>query len=530
MKTKPQQQRETNGYLLLIGYLGVFLIFIGIITLAPLLAIPFDGNHSLQYIPHFLVTGMTCITIGLLIYFLLIFKRKLGSLVKHQDAILILTTWIMTILISAIPLATSGISEMNFLKALYEMVSGYTTTGTTIMTVDTMPLIFLLQRVLIQAFGGIGLILVITTAFTGTAGAKLFKNEGHGDTFLPNLAKTARIIILLYLVYIVLGTSAFLIAGMDFFGAMSLAIACISTGGFSVVDGSIYTYHHLGIEIIAMVLMIIGATSFYVHLCIVRGRIKKAYGDRETVIFILACIIMPLIFALLLTPRITGNVYNFGDLDNTLGVEVNNYWQALRYTSFQVISAITTTGLTSVKLIGGLPEGLLAILCFLTIVGGSSGSTSGGIKVNRIIIITKGIFFNITEKLGSQRVISTHFIKRYGEDEEITPEVFASAISYAVVYIAVISVGMIILAIANPGFAFGDSFFEAASLTGGMGMGILIGPGSNIVTLVTSMLLMFFGRLEIIVIFIAFYRGGKDILSAIHKGKRKLDKKRATLV
>ena len=503
-------RKESKGYLLILGYLGIFLMLVGALCLIPLVIIPFDYDNSFKYLPHFIITGLTSIAIGAIPYFLFVFKRKLVSLRRYQDAILIVSIWIVTILVNAIPLATSGLPNMNYATSIFEMVSGYTTTGVTVMgNVDIIPKIFLLQRVIIQAFGGIGLILVITTAFNGRIGMKLFKAEGHSETILPNLAKTARVIVLIYLAFITLGTIAFLLAGMNFFEAFSFAVSCISTGGFSVVQGNIHSYNSLTIEIICMVLMMIGAISFYFHLSFATGKFKKLF-DTQTIVFLSICVFLPLLISLLLVPASLE-----ASLTTTLDVNIKNYGDALRYTSFQVISAATTTGLISVKTLSGLPEGMLSIMCILIIIGGCSGSTAGGLKVSRLIIVCKGIFFNLKEQLGSKRIVDTHYVKRYGVDEEITKDSIVSSISYILLYFGVIAVGMLSLAILNPSHNFGDSFFEAASLTGGVGFGLVIEPLANYANLWISMILMLLGRLEILIIFVAFYCVGRDISGSV---------------
>lgn len=511
-----QNPNEINGYRLLFGYLGIFIGLIGIINLIPLIVIPFRPNDNLIFLPHFLITGLSCVAVGMVLYFTLLFKKKLGKLRKKQDSILILLIWVLSIMISAIPLSVSKIEGMNYAKALFEMVSGFTTTGvTTIANVETFPKIFLVQHVISQLFGGVGLVLIIASAFSGIGGMKLYNAEGHSEALLPNLAKSAQVIVTLYLVYIALGTGAFMLAGMSFFQAISYSIACISTGGFSVTNGGIHGFNSLSIEIIAMVLMMFGATNFFVHLFLLTGKFKHAFFDTETIIFFIVVFLTPLICSLLLTPQIATTYFNTGE-QNLLGATITNYGEALRYTSFQLVSALTTTGLQSVGTLKALPEAIIVVICFFMFVGGSSGSTAGGIKIFRFHVIIKGIYYSIVDGLGNKRVIRTHFVRRHGEENELDKETVIRAVGYALIYFAVIAIGMFLFTIAHPTSPFGDAFFEAASLTGGVGFNILLNSTSGSLSLWTSILLMFLGRLEILVVFKALAQSGEDAVRGFH--------------
>ena len=491
-------------------------MIIGVVTLIPMIMVAFYPSE-LNFMWAFLVTGLCSGVIGFLLWFLFIRKRLTNPLSHNQDAVLIVCIWIIAVLVSAIPWATSGIPGMHYGNAIFEMTSGFTTTGATTLDADSTAKIFLLHRTIIQAIGGIGLILVISTAFLKSSGMKLYSAEGHGEMIIPNLAKTARTIVLFYLGFITIGTIAFLFTGMNFFESFGFAVSCISTGGFSVVTGNIAHYNNIAVELIAMTLMLIGGLNFYIHLFIIKGKFKKIVFDRETTVFVITCLLLPLMVGLLLTPQIA-------TIDPLL--PVNNYGDALRYSSFMVISATTTTGLQNVSDIAAFPQGLLAILSFLCILGGSSGSTAGGIKTFRVIVIVKGMFYNLTERFGNKRIVTSHFIKRYGEDEEITPRLFTSSVSYAVLYVSVILFGTLVFSIANGDAAgyggFGQSFFEAASLTSSMGLTVAgYSFTDNIWIAMCATLLMFLGRLEIVPVFNAITRGSKDAIHFVQDQRRK---------
>ena len=144
--------------------------------------------------------------------------------------------------------------EYNFTQAVFECTSGYTTTGLSVVDVSKCPKIFLLYRSVMLFVGGIGLVLVLTCAVSDRYGLRLFNAEGHTDKLLPNLKKSARVILSIYSVYIILGIIAYVIAGMPLFDAINHSIAALSTGGFSTQKESLLAYHSIPIDIITDVL------------------------------------------------------------------------------------------------------------------------------------------------------------------------------------------------------------------------------------------------------------------------------------
>ena len=227
-----------KGIRLIIYYIGLFLMAIGFIILIPLIMIIFY-HDNVQYAYCFLIPGLLSILLGYFINFF--FKgKKPANLENHQDSVLVICIWIIAILLSSFPFILTG--KLNFTQAIFEVTSGYTTTGLSVINVEQWPEIFLFYRSLTLFVGGVGFVLIVTSAISDKLRLNLYEAEGHNDKLLPNLTKSSRLIFSLYFGYIVLGTILYLICGMNFFDALNHSIAALSTGGFSTKAGNIYDF------------------------------------------------------------------------------------------------------------------------------------------------------------------------------------------------------------------------------------------------------------------------------------------------
>ena len=247
------------GVRLIIGYLGIFIAFIGMAMILPCFVAIFYPEEKI-YLKDFLIPAGGSIIVGLLMY-LFIIRGKKEKLRKGEDQVLLVSIWVISILISSIPFMTS--MNMNFTQAFFESTSGLTTTGLTVINPDTTPKMVLMYRSVLQFLGGVGLILIITATISDKYGLKLYSSEGHNDKLLPNMAKSARLILTIYVTYILAGTVLYSLFGMPVFDAINHSISAIATGGFSVRNASIGYYEYLGpvrymgIQIVTMILMIL---------------------------------------------------------------------------------------------------------------------------------------------------------------------------------------------------------------------------------------------------------------------------------
>lgn len=481
---------KKDYYKLIFFYLSIFLMMIGSIQLLPLLVIPFYPEEII-YASNFVIPGILTIFIGYLLRFFLK-ETKVIKLEKHYDAVLLVLIWILAILISTIPWILKG--DYNFTQASFEMTSGYSTTGLTVVDVENTPHIFLLFRSITLFVGGVGFVLIITSAFSDRYGLNLYNAEGHNDRLMPNLVKSARLILSIYSLYIVIGTIAYTILGMPIFDAINTSIAALSTGGFSVREESIYAYHSLGIEIITIILMLLGQTNFVLHLKLFNLKFKDIFKHSETKFFITLLIV----FVSVMTLNLIQSNYT------------NDILESLRISMFQFITCITTTGFVSVKTLTVLPSGFITVMILMMLVGANQESTGGGIKQYRVIVTLKGIYYSIKELILNNHVVTTHHINKVDKKVELSDNEIKSTTSYVMFYILLFFLGSLIFSL--HGYPLQDSMLEFSSAlsTVGLSVGITNYNASSII-LWTAMLGMFLGRLEIMVFFKAILRIQKDI-------------------
>jgi len=473
------KSNQVKGYPMIFGYLGVFMMLIGAITLLPLIVLFFDSSEIADAY-YWIIPGVTSLVLGYLMS-QTIRGKKPEKLERHQDAVLLVFIWILAIVISSLPLLLSG--KYTLTQSLFEATSGYSTTGLTVVDVANASKMLLLYRSIMQFIGGIGLVLILTSTISDKYGMRLYHAEGHNDKLLPNLARSARLILSMYTIYIILGTVSYMIFGVTFFDAINHAIASLSTGGFSTHPESVGYYHSFPIEIITIVLMLLGSTNMIIHLYIIKGKFKKAFQHIETKLFV----VLTIIFIGILWLTLTTHTGLFG----------------LRIALFQYVSAITTTGFQTITSFQEMPYVFNFSVIILMIIGGQAGSTSGGIKQYRVGIMLKELYWNIRDRLSHQRTIHTYDIMKFGKKYDIEPEDLYHNHSFIMVYLLTLMVGTSMFMFY--GHSLESSLFEFSSSLGTVGLSIgIIGIETPAPLLWTSMIGMFIGRLEFFVVIIAF--------------------------
>jgi trk system potassium uptake protein TrkH len=384
----------------------------------------------------------------------------------------------MTIVFSAIPYLF--LTNLTIVQAIFESTSGWTTTGLSVINVDSASQTILLYRSLTQFFGGVGIVLIVFTFLSDSYGLKLYTQEGHNDRLLPNVLKSARLISLIYLGYVIFGILGYVVLGMGLFDAINISMAALSTGGFAPRSQSLAFYQSSWIEWFTMVLMILGATNFAAHMLLIKRQFMNFFRTSEFKLLV-GVTLLSLCFILL-----SGAQFQVG----------------VRTILFELISSITTTGFTTTSYSLWRPVWVL-VLIFLMIIGGGSGSTAGGIKQSRVVAVFKSMIMHVRRYTLPRQVIkeSTMHNSR-GETLVIDKAMSLDASMYVLIYIMFLVFGTLI--IAGQGYTLLDSFFEFASSLGTVGtsVGIISLSASNIV-LITSIIGMILGRLEILVVIAA---------------------------
>ena len=490
-------KKTASGYRLIFGYLGLFITFIGITMLIPLLALLAYPEEAGDWFC-FVIPGGSAILLGIAL-FMLIFKRDKAQLGKHQDAILLVLIWLISIFIAAIPFIIKG--ELTFTQSIFETTSAFGTIGLTVFNEACFSShIFVLYRSIICFLGGIGLVLIITSAISDRYGLKLYIAEGHNDKLMPNLAKSARLILTIYIAIIVLGTCLYRIAGMPWFDSIIHSISAVATGGFSSRPEGLIAFQGTtnwpAVQAISCVLMIMGAVNFLLHMFLITGKFRKVWRDCEIRTFlILGLVFIPLFFLAVFSN------YNW-----------QNPVQALCEGSFTFISSVTTTGFANTANVLNLGEVALFLIVIVNIIGGGMGSTAGGVKQYRLAVACKSFYWSTRERLSSSNYIYPHYVWRCGEQKEIKANDSAEAFSYIIIYIAILFIGGLVTTFAGPeGTTYGEALFEFSNALSSTGLsnGLCQTNAGVQWCLIVG---MFLGRLEILSIFFALYRVGRDIL------------------
>lgn len=540
MINSPFKRKFGAGYRLIFGYLSLFVSFAGLMLLLPLIMLIFYPEEYTCY-KSFLIPGAISIVVGLLLSFVLMKGEEKARLGKHQDSVLLCLIWILTVLLGSLPFYLSQffypeieVIKMSFGESVFESVSGFAAAGFTVSRnlldaeatygLNTFsPHVYLFYRALTQFFGGIGLVLVVASAVSDRYGMKLFYAEGHNDRLLPNLAKTAKITFSIYCLIIALGTLGLWMSGMDAFEALCHSMTGMATGGFSTrstgfyyfessayTGNGIFTYNPIAAEIVTCIIMLLGATSFLLIYNLLRGKVKNFFKDCE---IRFACFI--LIFFILAASIMC--MYEFDYASSSIDGPIS-YFTSLRYSAFQIISCLTTTGFGNVPNIAYLGPGVIYLSILAMIIGGGVGSTAGAIKQYRVVIILKELKWSIKYKLTPRRQLYPHNVTRAGKTNEVTPEVFKDASLYASLYLVVLFVLSLAL-VFLPNISITDSIYEVSSALSGTGNSILdfLAYKANNTLYCYDILLwilslaMLLGRLEIMPFYYFLVRTFKDI-------------------
>jgi trk system potassium uptake protein TrkH len=457
------------------------MMIIGAIIIIPIITVVFYPEETTQ-IKYFILPGVITIFIG---YVLLYFNKEHHNSIKfdRNSLWLIVFIWVIAIFVASLPFAL--LQEYSFTQAVFESASGLSTTGLSVMDVSVTPNIYLFYRSELQFFGGVGLVLVFVSILSKQNTYAIYTAEGHDDQLSPNLVKSARRIIGIYLIYIFIGTLLLAIFGMSVFDAINHSIAAISTGGFSTQVESIYHYHSVIIEGVIIILMLLGGTNFLIHHYLITGKVRniRKHSELKYVVFVIA-ILVPLMAI-------------YVSKTQTIG-----YGESLRVTLFQFISAATTTGFSSVPSFAAFSSIFILIMILLMIIGGGIGSTAGGIKQFRFIVILKSVYWYFRDSISSKRLVYKKTINKIDKREEVSDKMIQNTYVFVLIYVVCLLFGTIVFV--GYGHTMENSLFETASALGTVGLSVgLFTYQSPPLVLWMGSTLMFIGRLEILIVLIS---------------------------
>jgi trk system potassium uptake protein TrkH len=411
--------------------------------------------------------------------------------VKKRDGFLIVTSgWVAMSFFGSLPYLVSGYIP-GIADAFFETISGFTTTGATILTdIESLPKALLFWRSMTHWLGGMGII-VLTVAILpllGVGGMQLFVAEAPGvtpDKLHPRITETAKRLWLIYFALTAIETALLFFAGMSFFDAINHAMATMATGGFSTKNLSIAYWSAPAIHYIIIVFMFLAGVNFTLLFFGFTGKFRQIIKNEEFRVYALNIIIL-------------GLFVSFG-LWATMGVD---FEKAFRNGFFQVISIITTTGFITDNYVLW-PNYLMFLIFVLFFSGGSTGSTAGGIKMMRVIVLIRNSFLELKRQLHPTAVIPVRF-NGQAVPQNITYTIMAFVLIYFIIFLG----GCLVMSMI--GLDFMSATGAVAATLGNVGPGLgSVGPVDNFAHIPTEgkwflSFLMLLGRLELFTVLMLF--------------------------
>ena len=466
------------------------------------IAVPFSFFSGEKEGWGILNAGIITVFIGLLLFF---FNKPTHKNIQKKEGYLIVTFgWLILSITGMLPYLLSG-AIPTISDAFFETISGYSTTGSSILTnIEAMPKGILFWRSATHWIGGMGII-VLTIAILpllGIGGMQLFMAEAPGpsaDKLHPRITDTAK---RLYLIYVVLTFAEFLLlkaAGMTWFDAINHAMATVSTGGFSTKTDSIAFYNGAPIiQYIIIFFMFIAGTNFVLTYFALKGKVKKVYESEEFRYYFFGILGISMIISVIIIFFKDETMVTTLAHPEVLGKTES----AIRHSLFMVTSVVTTTGFVSADFTmwNFFATGIFFALFFT---GGSAGSTSGGVKVVRHIVMLKNSFLEFKKALHPNAIIPVRY-----DGKSVNQTIVFNIISFFIIYMLIFIMASVILTLL--GLDFLSALGAAASSLGNIGPAIgSVSPVDNFAHLTAPAkwfcsFLMLIGRLELFTVLILF--------------------------
>lgn len=466
----------------------------GFMLIAALFSLIYKDGVTLDI---FLASSTTIVT-GVLLMFA---TRKHKKEVQRKEGYIIVTFgWIVLSLSGMLPYLFTG-AIPGLTNAFFETVSGYTTTGASIVDdIEALPEGILLWRSLTHWIGGMGIIVlaIAILPLLGIGGMQLFAAEAPGpsaEKLHPRITDTAKRLWLIYVGYTAAETLLLSVAGMSFFDAFNHSLATLSTGGFSTKNASLAYWNDTpAIQYIVMFFMFLAGSNFVLSYFAFKGKVQRILKDEEFKYYIGFILIFTIIAAVVIHTQAAVQVSDYHPM--VFGKEESS----LRHALFQVIAVITTTGFVTSDFTSWTP--FLTILFFgLFFLGGSAGSTAGGIKIMRHLLIIKNGLLEFKRTLHPNAIIPVRY-----NNKTIKEHIVYNIIGFFVLYMLLFIIGALVLG--AMGIDFMSAIGGAASSLGNVGPALgSLNPLSNFNSLPNAGkwwcgFLMLAGRLELFTVLI----------------------------
>lgn len=445
----------------------------------------FDPAHD--FLP-LLVSGSGILLLGLILWFS---NKKLdqNSIGKREGYIIVSMAWVVISLFGAIPFILAGTTS-SYTDAFFETMSGFTTTGATVFTdIEALPKGILFWRSMTHWIGGMGIIVLSLAILPilGIGGMQLFVAEVPGvtpDKLHPRITQTAQRLWMIYVLLTLVQTILLLLGGMNLFESLCHAFGTMATGGFSTRNDSIAGFSPY-IQYVIVVFMILAGMSFTLHYFVLKGQFKKLINNEELKHYLIILAVSTLLITLAL-----------------VFMQNQPAARAFRDSLFQVVSVVTTTGfITSDYLMWPYFTWFLIFLLMFT--GGMAGSTGGGIKIVRIMLLFKNSAVELKRIVHPQAILPVRI-----NGKAISQNIIFNVLAFFLIYIIIFAFGSLFMSMI--GLEFESAVGAVAACLGNIGPGLAnVGPVFNYGHVPDSgkwalSFFMLLGRLELFTVLILF--------------------------
>lgn len=435
----------------------------------------------------FLISMLILLTVGFLLHLL---KPKDTQMYARDGFAIVALSWFFVSLFGALPFLFSGAIPAP-IDAFFESVSGFSTTGATILEeVESMSRGIMFWRSFTHWVGGMGvlalMLAVLPSVKASTVHIMVAESPGpNPGKLVPKIGQTVKILYIIYTAMTLVQIILLLISGMPLYDSIVNSLGTAGTGGFSVKNASIGAYNNVFAEAIILVFMLLFGTNFALHYQAIKGNIKSYFRDTEFKFYLGLVLASIILIAVNITGRVSGS-----------------FWESLRYSSFQVGSVITTTGYTTTDF-NLWPSFSKAILVMLMFIGASAGSTGGGMKCLRIILLMK-VMRREVYKIIHPRSVYTVKINGKAVDEEVLTGVMAFFYAFIFIFVAAL------LLVSLEGKDMISNFTAVTATMGNIGPGLgIVGPMGNfssysVLSKAVFSFCMIVGRLEVFPVLLLF--------------------------
>jgi trk system potassium uptake protein TrkH len=449
-------------------------------------ALPFSLYYGETESLSILYSGLITIFSGGLLWFST--RKHPKNIGRKEGYVIVAVTWIIISLFGTLPFLLSR-TIPNFTDAFFETMSGFTTTGATILTdIESMPKGILFWRSMTHWIGGMGIIVftVAVLPILGIGGMQLYAAEMPGvtkDKLHPRITATAKRLWAIYLIFTVVEAILLLLGGMSLFDALCHTFGTVATGGFSTHNESIAAFSPY-IQYVIVIFMILAGTNFTLHYFALHGQLRRVWRSEEFRYFIYLIIAGTLIITLVLA----------------LHKEGLSFEEAFRTSFFQVTSIITTTGYITDNYLQW-PHMIWFLIVLMMFVGGMAGSTGGGIKVVRQMLLLKNSLLELKRLIHPQAIVPVRM-----NGKVVSQDIIFKVMAFFLIYITIFLFGSTVMALI--GLDAPTAIGAAAATIGNIGPGIgNVGPEDNYAFIPYAgkwflSFLMLLGRLELFTVLI----------------------------